>query len=82
MFGRRNRIIALVMLGLGLGTFAVAESGWLGEQRVAPPIAVHPAGESPTPTQLERQRLAIAQPRGALRNGTVPARPVIASPNR
>ena len=82
MLRRRYRFVALVVFGLGVGTFAVAESGWLDAQQVSRPLAVNPAAESPTAAQLQLQQNAIAQPRGVLRNGAVPARPLISSPVR
>jgi hypothetical protein len=82
MTKRRLGVLSLVVLGLGFGTLAIASGDTSSGARIASPEAVDPAAEAPPPAFLQLRERAIAQPRGELTNGPLPATPVAISPQR
>ena len=82
MTNRRLGLVTLVLLGVGLGTLAVAGADRDVPRKPQIPVAVVPESEGPTAAYLELQKRAIPQPRGEFVNGSANPMPAIASPSR
>ncbi|MFH0947252.1 MAG: hypothetical protein V2A76_18850 [Planctomycetota bacterium] len=79
---RRVGFVSFLLLGVGLGTYAVASSDFGEAPEAQSPIAVVPAAEEPSPNYLRMQRNAIPVPSGAVRDGRYKVAPAIVSPSR
>lgn len=74
--------VSCLLLGVGLGTYALASSDPGDAPEAQGPVAVVPVAEEPNSRYLELQEGAIPVPCGAVRDGSYRVAPAIVSPSR